>query len=91
MCASDFLTPCGISITSLEMSETLRQLEARCAQLLIDRMEGSEVVKILQTRFRTLSSIDSAFSHVRKIVIDCGVRSPELSQTGDLPGRDPGG
>ena len=63
------------------MSETLKQLEKRCAQLLIDGTEGSEVVRVLQTRFRTLSSIDSAFSHVRSIVMEAGARSPEYDTT----------
>jgi hypothetical protein len=57
------------------MSETLKQFEKRCAQLLIDGTEGSDVVKLLQTRFRTLSSIDSAFSHVRKLVMESGARA----------------
>ena len=65
----------------MAVRETLKQLEQRAAQALLDGADGAEVVKILQTRFRTLSSIDSAFSHVRKIILDRGIRPPAYDDT----------
>eukprot|EP00966_Prymnesium_polylepis_P327112 7382980-Prymnesium_polylepis.1 len=63
------------------MSETLKQLEKRCANLLIEGTEGSDVVQVLRTRFRTNSSIHSAFSHVRALVFESNTRASEYDDT----------